>query len=70
MRPRQISSVTSGSSGAVARVTVSSAVHSVSKAASDSSLSPPQKRSRERRMYQLVRTSRKPRIVSQAAAIS
>ena len=70
VRPRQISSVVSGSSGATTRHTVSSVVYSVSNAAVADSSSPPQNRSRERRMYQLVSTSRNERIVSQALAIS
>ena len=52
--PRQITSVVSGSSGAAARQTVSSTVHRVSSAAR----SPAQNRPRDRRMYQLVSTSR------------
>ena len=52
--PRQISSVTSGSSGAATRVRVSSAVYSVSKA---SRVSVPEPVAR-RRMYQLVSMSR------------
>src|SRR6266851_7384381 len=52
--PRQIASAVSGSNGAAARDTVSSTVHSVSSAAR----SPAQNRLRERRMYQLVSTSR------------
>ena len=63
VRPRQIASVVSGSSGAAARQTVSSTVHSVSSAAG----SPAQKRLRERRMYQLVTTSRWSRSAWQAA---
>ena len=61
--PRQIASVVSGSSGAAARVTVSSTVHSVSSAAG----SPAQNRVRDRRMYQLVSTSRWSRRAWQAA---
>ena len=54
VRPRQIVSAVIGSSGAAARVTVSSTVHSVSSAAA----SPSQNRDRDRRMYQLVSSSR------------
>ena len=61
--PRQIASVVSGSSGAAARVTVSSTVQSVSSAA----CSPAQNRLRDRRMYQLVSTSRWSRRAWQAA---
>ena len=66
VRPRQTSSVVSGISGAVARQTTSSTVWRVSNASASSS----QKRSRERRMYQLVSTSRKLRVESHAAATS
>ena len=52
--PRQIVSAVIGSSGAAARVTVSRTVHSVSSAAR----SPSQNRDRDRRMYQLVSSSR------------
>ncbi len=52
--PRQTASVVSGSSGEAARQTVSSTVHKVSSA----SRSPAQNRLRDRRMYQLVSTSR------------
>ncbi len=68
--PRQISSVVSGSSGAATRVTVSSTVWSVSKAPTSTAPSVAQNRSRERRMYQLVSTSRKARVESQALATS
>ena len=54
VRPRQIVSAVIGSSGAAARVTVSSTVHSVSSA----SVLPSQNRDRDRRMYQLVSSSR------------
>src|SRR6478735_1465942 len=66
VRPRQTSSVVSGISGAVARQTTSSTVWRVSNASASSS----QNRSRERRMYQLVSTSRKLRVESHAAATS
>ena len=68
--PRQTSSVTSGISGAVTRHTVSRTVQRVSKALDAPCPSESQNRSRERRMYQLVSTSRKVRVASQAAATS
>ena len=73
VRPRQISSVTSGSSGAVTRQVTSSAVYRVSNAWPVTPASAPevsQNRSRERRMYQLVSTSRNARVESQAFATS
>ena len=66
VRPRQTSSVVNGSSGATARHTMSSTAASVSNASGR----PSQNRSRERRTYQFVSTSRKPRVVSQASAIA
>ena len=73
VRPRQISSAVSGSSGAATRQVTSRAVYRVSNAccATDASAPEvPQKRSRERRMYQFVRTSTKARADSQAFATS
>ena len=73
VRPRQISSVVNGSSGAVTRVTTSRVVYRVSKALSRDSLAVldvSQNRSRERRMYQLDSTSRKWRTDSHAEATS
>ena len=58
-----MASVVSGSSGAAARHTVSSTVHKVSSAAG----SPAQNLLRDRRMYQLVSTSRCSRSSWQAA---
>ena len=73
MSPRQISSVTSGRSGADTRVSTSSVVYSVSNAACVAAESPEpvsQKRSRDRRMYQLVITSTNWRTDSQAPGMS
>ena len=64
--PRQMTSVIIGSSGAATRVKVSSTVYSVLKASGVSF----QKRSRERRTYQLVSTSQKERTSSHARATS
>ncbi len=66
MSPRQTSSVSSGARGAITRVSVSSAVYSVSKASASSA----QKRSRWVRTYQLVRTSRCSRTDSHAPEMS
>ena len=62
-------SATSGSSGAATRVTVSSTVKSVSNASlsAPSSTTPAQKRSRDRRTYQLVSTSAKSRSLAAAS---
>ena len=73
VRPRQISSVTSGSSGAVARQTISSdGVEGVERMPGRrlGGAGGTQNRSRERRMYQFVSTSRNARAVSQALATS
>ena len=68
VRPRQMTSVDIGRSGALMRQRVSSTVYSVLKA-SGNSPSPAQKRSRERRTYQLVSASQNCRISSVAAAM-
>ena len=64
--PRQITSVTSGSSGAASRVTISSTVCRVSMASRSSS----QNRERDRRTYQFVSASQNDRSESQAPAMS
>ncbi len=66
VRPRQISSETSGASGAMTRVSTSSAVQSVSKAVWSSS----QNRWRCVRTYQFVSTSRCWRTASHAPEMS